>query len=182
MKSLSFSIAVAICLAVCAGQANAIPFAISGPGTTSVVNDGLMSTGTYDNPGLFSATQVWDMTAIATGSEKLTFEYDYTGFHSFFRVTAFLQAVDGGITILESGGPDNCCGGVSNGFSFQGTHTFTGLTAGDVIGFRFGGNHFDGSQQMRGTLKLMQIIPEPATATLGLIGLAGLMVRRRRAA
>ena len=35
---------------------------------------------------------------------------------------------------------------------------------------------------MSGTLELTQVIPEPATATLGMLALGGLMMRRRRMA
>jgi len=153
---------------------------ISGPGTTSTVtntsNDWDLN---YNLPGTSGYnTNTWSVTGVATQNGDATFDWTYSGFHSFFQVTAFLNTSPG--DVLVNAGPQNCCTTPSNGFNYQGTYTFTGLSIGDMIGFSLGGSHYDGTQQLQGNLNLVQNIPEPSFVALFGLGLLGLSFARRR--
>jgi len=162
-------------------RSEALTWTISGPGTTGVVkNDEFKSVGSYSLNPAGSSTQTWNLNSIAPNNGDVTIAYKYDGVHSFFSVTAFLDANPG--PLLINAGPANCCGSPSNGFSFEGQFTFTGLTAGQPFGFSFGGRNFDSNNVLQGSLSVTQIVPEPASATLGLLSVAGLMLRRRRMA
>lgn len=56
------------------------------------------------------------------------------------------------------------------------------LSAGDTVFVAIGPNNNAGSDSFVHDFSIALIIPEPTTATLGLIGLAGLVMRRRKAA
>lgn len=177
---------------LCVAQvANAEPiWTISGPGTTGVSQNGLVTEGTYSlNPAGYSI-QSWELKTTAPTAGDYEFDWDYDGFHAYFAVTAFLDAFDdSGTTSLYAGGPQNCCTTPSAGFAEAGTFTFTGIDAGETFGFRFGGSNYDSTNLLQGTLQITQItqiVPEPPSIALwsllglGLCGFGYYRVRRKR--
>ena len=131
------------------------PWTGSGSGTTVVVSDGSSAPAefTYNNPGSFSGSWEFKTTAASAGTHTL--DWDYSGLHSFFQVTATLDAFVNATTVnLVNAGPtEDCppCTSPSNGFAFSGTETFI-VGAGDMYGFRMSGSHFDSAGLMSGTL------------------------------
>lgn len=123
---------------------------LSGPGTTGV-------SGTVESPtfsyNLSGRDGSWSARATALESGTLYYDYDYDGFHAFFRVTAFLRAVNPNETLVNAG-PQDCCTEPSNGFSYSGTEVFQ-VQAGDVIGFDFGGSNTDSNDILRGILAII---------------------------
>lgn len=181
MFSLAAKTAAAAALYVgLATASHAVTWTITGPGTTgqSTLDD--VTTLTYAiNPAGFS-TRTWDVTAVAENTGDAVFDWDFSGFHSYYFVTAGLQTINPSATLV-SDGPANCCSAPSGGFSYEGRTTFN-VTAGDVFGFRITGSNFDSNNVLRGQLEIAPV-PLPATAGLALLGLAGLgMTSRRKSA
>jgi PASTA domain len=94
----------------------------------------------------------------AGGTRTVQLAWTYTGLHSFFEVTAGLDAfVTHGATTttipLVNAGPVDCppCGPPSNGFEYSGT-TSLSVQAGDTYGFAMRGAHSDLAEILRGTL------------------------------
>lgn len=173
--------AIAAGVLLCAGAVQAAPviWTITGPGTTAATQTGNDAALSYNHPGANFATDTWQVRGVATTAGDYNFDWDYTGFHSFFRVTAFLTTTDG--DTLVNAGPSNCCTAPSNGFSYIGSHTFSGVAAGSTIGFNMGGSHFDSANAKSGTLRLTQI-PEPTSlALVSLALLGGAALTRRKA-
>ncbi len=164
-------------------QAAAVPIAnwsVSGPGTTDVEQIANVADISYSlNPAGFSDVS-WAVTAVAGEAGDYTFDWNYSGFHAFFQVTAFLSSSLG--DTLVNAGPQNCCSSPSAGFNFDGTYTFTGLNAGDTFGFTFGGSNVDRNNVLRGNLNLVQHVatPEPASIAILAMALLGLSFAKRR--
>lgn len=157
------------------------PWTISGPGTTSATGGG----GTWDlsyhlNPAGFSTVQ-WVVTGgPVTDDGDYALDWIYSGFHAFFQVEAFLTTSTG--TTLVNVGPANCCAPPSGGFSYAGSYTFAGVSAGDTIGFIMGGENFDSNNVLQGNLHLVQTnVPAPAGLMLMLLGLLGFRFATRTA-
>ena len=171
--------AVALAAASVAAHAAPIVWTITGPGTTSAVNAGGVSTLSYNwSPSAFSGE--WQVRGVAAEAGDYTFDWDYSGFHSFFRVRAFLNSTEG--DTLVNVGPESCCTPPSGGFSYTGSYTFASVTAGSTIGFNVGGSHFDSAPTLAGTLTLTRV-SAPGTVALAGLGLLalGAVSRRRRA-
>ena len=156
------------------GSAGIIDWDISGPGTLS--SSGSLGDETLSyNYSAFSGT--WTVFGVADQAGDYTFDYDYSGLHSWYQVTAFLTSSAG--DTLYSAGPQNCCTTPSNGFSTSGIYTFTNVGAGDTIGFSLGGSNYDSAQILQGSLHLAQV-PEPAALALFGLGLLGVAFSKRR--
>lgn len=156
-------------------NAGVIEWNITGLGVTSTTE---LSVGEYQlnydlRPSGYSVN-TWSVSAMADQAGDYTFDYSYNPFHSWFQPTAFLTTTQG--DTLYSGYPT----------PISGTYTFSGVSAGDVIGFNMGGNHFDSSQILAGQLNLTQVsaVPEPSMIALmlGSLGLVGFMANRRKKA
>jgi len=161
--------------------AGPLGWSISGPGTVSATQNGVTDWDLdyYLNPAGFSPV-TWNVTSsVVDQAGDYTFDWNYSGFHAFFGVTAFLNTSD--LTTLVNAGPANCCTDPSDSFSYSGTYTFTGLNVGDVIGFSMGGGNFDSNNQLGGTLNLVQTssVPEPESLLILSLGLLSLGLRRR---
>ncbi len=182
-----FGLLVSVCMTQVA-NADLI-WTISGLGTTGVTTMGPDTHATYDLSRSGFSTRTWVLSATAPAAGDYNFDWDYSGFHSFFQVTAFLNAFDdSGPTSLYAAGPTSFGGGPpSEGFLVNGAYTFTGLNAGETFGFQFGGRHGDSAQVLRGRLNLTLVsepvaeVPEPASIALwSLMSVAGLAAWRRR--
>ena len=156
-------------------------WSLSGPGTTSVSGTNDSPTFSYNlNPAGFSEV-TWTAQANVLSSGVYSFDWNYSGFHSFFNVTAFLDTTNP-VQSLVSAGPANCCTSPSSGFNFSGQDSFA-VTAGETIGFAFGGSNFDSNNVLRGTLTVNRV-PLPAGGLLLMTAIAGVAaaVRRKRKA
>ena len=174
--------------AMAAGAADATvsigPFTASGPGTTAVVSPTANSAVfTYSDHSFGPDT--FTITATATHTGPVTFNYDSTGFYSFFYVSASADAFsNGAVTGLYSTGPANCCSPPSNGFDYTGSVTLD-LVAGQTYGFDLTGSNFDAAQTIQGTFTVSAVspAPEPAAWAMMLLGFAvvGGVSRARKA-
>lgn len=150
---------------------------LSGPGVTSVSGANDSPTFTYAlNPAGFD-TVTWTASAEVLESGTYEFDWNYSGFHAFFNVTAFLNTTNPFSNLVDEG-PENCCTSPSAGFDFSGNTSFA-VTAGDTIGFTFGGSNFDSNNQLNGTL-IIEAVPLPATGLMLLAGVGGMVAMRRR--
>lgn len=151
-------------LAINTAPAHAVtldPWTISGPGTNSVTQNGA-------DGGIFSYNATSDMgspvtfTAQTTVTEGGTWNYlwNYTGFHAYYMVTAFLRAESPSTQVLVNAGPRNCCTSPSAGFNFSGESSID-LAAGDILRFTFGGDNQDSNRTITGTLTLSDVAPVP---------------------
>ncbi len=147
---------------------------LSGPGTTSVGGTTLAPEFEYDlNPSGYDLV-TWTAETTVLDSGFYQFDWDFSGFHSWYAAEAFLRTINPASTLVDVG-PTNCCSPPSGGFTYTGTEGFA-VTAGDVIGFTFGGEHYSNNGRLTGSLQVSPV-PLPAgglllVAALGSLGLA----------
>lgn len=137
----------------------------SGLGTVNLLNDGSGGDPAMDyflSPSGVSTLRTWSFKATSSQTGPLTVDYDYSGMHSWCKASVFLRAVviRAGVTVsseqLAYARDNNCNYSYpSGGFDESGSYTFN-VQAGDVFGFEFGGDHYDGSQLMFGTFTVSQ--------------------------
>jgi hypothetical protein len=147
-------VAVTVLFAALAAPVGAQPLSswdLSGPGTTSVTGTVLSPTFEYNLPGGRNGS--WTASATALQSGTLSYSWDYSGFHAFFAVRANLNSLNPAASLV-SAGPSNCCAAPSNGFSYSGMQTIV-ITAGDTVGFTFGGSNADSSPALQGVLDIL---------------------------
>ena len=137
----------------------AAPWTGAGNGTvTATVNNPTSVTLGYNfyypEPPLYDQ-QTWTYTTNAVASGNLTFDWTYTGFHSYFQISEGLEAYANGptgptvIIPLASGScPESC-----PSFSYNGTVTLP-LIAGYTWGIRASGKNYDYSRTLQGTITL----------------------------
>ncbi|MEM7212986.1 MAG: hypothetical protein AAF479_14025, partial [Pseudomonadota bacterium] len=163
-----------LCLVLMPMQSGAVavgPWSLAGPGDTTIVEIDDTTHFNYSiNPSGLS-TQTWTATAVVAESGVYQFDWTFSGLHSFFNVTAFLNTINPASTLVNAG-PTNCCTPPSNGFSYSGTDAFA-VTAGQTIGFAFGGSNSDSNDFLAGTLSISAVPLPPAfvlmLAALGLV-------------
>ena len=151
------------------------PWTVTGPGTTTSTGADGSSTSPAMSYALSPAwgQQAWTFTTTATAAGTVDVSWTYSGNHSYFAVTAGLNALQtpaGGAPqsrTLVNAGPANCCSAPSNGFTYTGTTEFV-VAAGDIYGFQMTGSNGDSSNFLTGTLSLSLSIaqtidfPQPA--------------------
>jgi hypothetical protein len=135
----------------------------SGPAASSVSvtgSSGLSPSLAYSiNPAGYN-TRTWRLTTTTARAGTLVLEYHYQGFHAWFEVTVFVDAIivhDGHTarTGVISAGPVDCCNPPSGGFDYSGTVRLK-IRPGDTYGFEFGGSNFDSNNQLKGVLQVTQ--------------------------
>src|SRR5437016_6086838 len=95
LNKLLMTLSLGVILGITTASAAPTAWTGSGPGTATVVSDG-----TVHNPQFqYSLTgdavhsdQTWDFHTISDADGTVTLPYCWRGFHSFFEVTAHLQA------------------------------------------------------------------------------------------
>ena len=118
------------------------------------------------------SARTWTLQDTAAASGTVSFNWQYTGFHAYFDVTALLQVFDASnVVTLYSAGPANCCTSPSGGFSVSGTATIN-VNQGDTFGWIVGGSNFDSNSVLQGTLTITNFSTplSPAAAAFSLTG------------
>ena len=100
----------------------------------------------------------WRFTHVAEVSENITFDWKWTGNHSWFLSSGSLTFISGDETTLlgESDG--------SGFFKVTGSHT-AAITAGKTFGFEVTGQHLDFAQKLYGRIQMYNVVgdySEPA--------------------
>ena len=115
-------------------------------------------------------------TAADTGT--VNFDWDYSGFHAFFRAFAEFQVIRNGNVVLDLVNRRR----VRGNFNFNGVSESFSVNQGDSFGFRIGGQNFDSNSRLRGNLAISNFeAPTASTAStfesssvLGLLVLGGI--------
>lgn len=184
MKMISFIATSVIAMVAAMPAQAALTLNGAGPGTVTTVNTESTSTFTCGVDGM-SAT--WTLSGIADETGTRTFNYDSTGFYSYFRVRAAASAFSGLITTsLYDAGPADCCTTPSSGFNYTGSVTLD-LVAGQEYGFRLSGSNIDTANRLQGVFAVTDVtaaVPEPTTWAMMLVGfgMIGATARYRRRA
>lgn len=156
----------------------------TGPGITSITPPSGATTSatfSYDlEPSGFSA-QAWTYAVTAADDGLVSFNWNYSGFHSFFLVTAGLNVFADGpagrvMQALVAAGPRSCCDPPSAGFNYSGTASIS-VHSGYSFGIITSGSHFDGTEVLQGSVQLtnfkMVVDATPPTITPTVSGTLG---------
>lgn len=128
--------------------------------------------------GVGTQDRRYDFTTTSTMTGKLTFDVEFDAFTGFFSNFTALHVLLNGAEVQTLVADTSVEPGVNADFS----GLMLNLTAGDVWGLRAEAGNFDSGSGVSGDIRVTQVVPEPATATLAMLGLGGLMLRRRRSA
>jgi hypothetical protein len=187
MKAMRFGSAILLAAVATAcrdggpTQANANPDVVAAGGSASVLAvapwstaysptagatvtaNGMAGTATMSYASPYNPTygmgHFWRFTTTASEAAIVTLPWTFSGFHSWYDATARLRVyINRGGTELF--GPYLVNGGVSGGFSYSGTTTFS-VQAGDAYGFEVYGYHYDGANVLNGTLSVTVPLPPP---------------------
>jgi len=124
-------------------------------GTTSITpSSGPSVTGEFaydvNTPGAGISFRQASFTAIAQATGVVSFDYDHSGFHSFFNASATFETLGDSTTVIVNNSP------TSGNFTFAGSTTIN-VTSGQPFGFRIGGQHSDAAGRLEGTLSISNI-------------------------
>lgn len=145
------------------------PWSLTGPGSTSVdISDNSTILSYALNAADFTP-QTWTATANVIETGLYQFDWEYNGLHAVFGVEVFLDTTNPNLTLVDVG-PADCCASPSGGFSFNGSDAFL-VTAGETIGFTFGGTNTDIDNYLLGSLEV-SAVPLPSTFVMLLIALS----------
>lgn len=131
---------------------------------------------TYNANGQGYSPFTFALSNSSNDSIDLTFDWNWTGHHSWYQATGSLYFVSDGVeTLLASIG--------AGGFNVSGTETLS-ISAGSDFGWKITGSHFDYSQLLYGSLTISNVqgdftgVPAPAAPAL-IVGLMLLAFRKR---
>jgi len=147
----------------------------SGPGsivTDADQNDGIVS---FEYVSTTNVVNSWSFQTIATETDTVTLQYDWTGFHGFFGASTRLSSFGDGGSSLVVEGPVFDGSSPAGGFNYTGTVTLN-LVAGEVYGFSLSGNSSDIDDRLFGTFIVTDVtVVEniPPTITAELVPLCG---------
>jgi hypothetical protein len=157
----------------------------AGPGSTSITPSSGATTSVtlgYNFDPSDLGTNSWTYAVTAVDDGMASFDWNYSGFHSFYYVTAGLQIFadgpSGRVTqTLVSAGPAFCgaCDPPSGGFNYSGTASIE-VHQGFAFGVIASGGHFDGTRVLRGavTLTNFEVVDRtPPTITPNVSGTLG---------
>ncbi|XOV90082.1 MAG: PEP-CTERM sorting domain-containing protein [Pseudomonadota bacterium] len=171
MKLRVASLVTMLMLCMSAQALPVLNWSVSGPGGPTATTAGAETTFAYNATPSFGAGYMAS-SATVTEAGDYVFDYLFTGHHSWYLATAYLTTSDGGTLVNQS---------ASGGFSFSGSYTFTGVTAGQTIAFNFGGANYDSSRLLQGQLVITQTsVPAPGLLALFGLGIIGISIARRK--
>jgi len=93
-----------------------------------------------------------DYTVSVPGNGTVTFDWEYTGNHRFYRAFAEFHVIVNGeevLTLVDSTSFAN--------FNFSGVDQTIAVKAGDTFGFRIGGSNFDSNSALDGLLRISRL-------------------------
>lgn len=128
-------------------------------GTTSINGsaDSLMlsyNVNLDSNSGVSHRTAIFEVVVPSSGT--VAFDWEYTGFHSFFRAFAELTVRSGSASNVLVDDDDS----IFSSFTFMGS-TSIAVTEGDSLQFEVGGSNFDKDTRLKGDVKIkgFRLIP-----------------------
>lgn len=99
------------------------------------------------NSGVSHRTAIFEVVVPSSGT--VAFDWEYTGFHSFFRALAELTVRSGAASNVLVDDDDS----IFSFFTFMGS-TSIAVTEGDTLQFEVGGSNFDKDTRLKGDVKL----------------------------
>lgn len=106
------------------------------------------------NSGVSQRTAIYEVEVPTSGTVE--FDWEYTGFHSFYNAFAELTVRSGSTTNVLVGDDDS----IFSSFTFMGSASIA-VTEGDSLQFEVGGSNFDEDTRLRGEVKIkgFELIP-----------------------